>query len=108
MKSKIQLNKTGNTWFSNSIERMPMSFLRVETVFTVIEIITDFTLEPSTHDGAESAPITHDTGMVARYNLHFSHQTRPVTLFREIDSNIQSICRYTCRNKSKTVSLNFD
>lgn len=86
------MDKTENTWFSNSIKRMPMSFLRVETVFTVIEIITDFTFEPCTHDGAESAAVTHDTGMVARYNLHFSHQSSPVALFREIYRNIQSIC----------------
>jgi hypothetical protein len=82
------------TWFSYSVETMPMKLFGIKTVLTVIKIITGFAFESWPSNRVHEATITAYALMTARNYLHLCYDSNPVALLWEIHTHIFSITAY--------------
>jgi len=82
------------TWFNYSVEAMSMNLFGIETVFTVIKVITGFAFETRSSDRIHQAAIAAYTLMTAWHYLHLCYNPNPVALLWEIHTHISSITAY--------------
>uniref|UniRef100_A0A224XR99 Putative secreted protein n=1 Tax=Panstrongylus lignarius TaxID=156445 RepID=A0A224XR99_9HEMI len=77
---------------------MPMTFLSIKTVFTVVKATTCFTFESRPSDRKLIATVACYINMTGRDCFHFRNQASPITLFRKINCYTPSIVTDTCNN----------
>jgi hypothetical protein len=80
-----------------------MNLFGIETIFTIIKVITGFAFETWPSNRIHEAAITAYALMTTRHYLHLCYNPSPVALLWEIYTDISSITAYVWNSRTPVI-----